>query len=183
MRQTQLHKSPSWVNLLLHILWWWQVVQTRVAVMIQPPFFIFHPLPKSFPLHHPHQLPSQHVHSKHQFDASPLPASPCHPHHHLWTYAHLVHLALPSLMSYPSLMSLTLQTLICRHRLVPPKPSTFGKPLTVPRSMPLRPEIEPHHCYLWKQSQLPSYVIAKHAIPLPCPSHLPRTATVHHQKC
>ena len=31
--------------------------------MIQPPFFIFHPLPKSLPLRHPHQPLSQHVHS------------------------------------------------------------------------------------------------------------------------
>ena len=57
--------------------------------MIQPPFFIFHP--KSFPLCHPHQPLSQHVHSKHQFDASPLPTSPCRPHHCLWIYAHPVH--------------------------------------------------------------------------------------------
>ena len=76
-------------------------------VMIPPPFFIFHPLPKSFPLCHLHQSLSQHVHSKHQFDTSPLPASLCCPHHCLWRYAHLVHPALPSLTSCPSQMSLT----------------------------------------------------------------------------
>ena len=54
-----------------------------MSVTIQPPFFIFHPLPKSFPLHHPHQSFNQHMHSKHQFNASPLPASPCRPHHPL----------------------------------------------------------------------------------------------------
>ena len=112
-------------------------------VMIQPPFFIFHSLPKSFPLCH--QPLSQHVHNKHHFDTSPLPTSPCHPHHHLWIYAHPVHPVPPSLMSYPSQMSLTLWMLTCKHRLVPPKPSTFGKPSTVPRSTPLRPKIEPHH--------------------------------------
>ena len=150
--------------------------------MIQPPFFIFHPLPKSFPLHHPHQSLSQHVHSKHQFDASPLPASPCCPHHHLWIYVHPVHLTPPSLMSCPSQMSPTLQTLTCRPHPVPPKPSTFGKPSTTPRNTPLRPEIEPHHRCPWKKSQLASHVIAKHATPPPRPSHLPRAATVHHQK-
>ena len=150
--------------------------------MIQPPFFIFHPLPKSFPLRHPHQSLSQHVHSKHQFDASPLPTFPCHPHHCLWTYAHPVHLIPPSLTSNPSQTSLTMQTLIYRHRLVPPKPNTFGKPSTVPRSTPLRPEIRPHHCCLWKQNQLLSHVVAKHVTPPPCPSHLPCTTTVHHQK-
>ena len=84
-----------------------------VIVMIQHPFFIFHPLPKSFPLRHPHQSLSQHVHNKHQFDASPLPASPCCPHHRLWIYVHPVHPVLPSLMSYPSQTSPTLQMLIC----------------------------------------------------------------------
>ena len=150
--------------------------------MIQPPFFIFHPLSKSFPLCHPHQSPSQHVHSKHQFNTSPLPASPCHPHHHLWIYACPVHLALPSPISCPSQTSLTLRTLTCRPRLVPPKPSTFGKPSTVPRSTPLRPKTEPHHHCPWKQSHPTSHVVAKHATPLPHPSHLPRAATVHHQK-
>ena len=58
---------------------WWCIEQHHIlrqythSVMIQPPFFIFHPLPKSSPLHHPHQSPSQHVHNKHQFDTSPLP--------------------------------------------------------------------------------------------------------------
>ena len=150
--------------------------------MIQPPFFIFHPLPKSFPLCHPHQSLSQHVHSKHQFDASPLPAFPCRPHHHLWIYAHLVHLAQPSLTSCPSQTSLTLRTLTCTQPQVPPKPSTFGKPSTVPRSTPLRPETEPHHHCPWKQSQPASHVITKHATLLPHPSHLPRAATVYHQK-
>ena len=152
-------------------------------VMIQPPFFIFHPLLfKSLPLRHPHQSLSQHVHNKHQFDASPLPTFPYHPRHHLWIYAHPVHLVPPSLTSCPSQTSLTLWTLTCRPRLVPPKPNTFGKPSTVSRSTPLRPEIEPHHCCPWKQSQLASHIIARHATPLPRPSHLPRTATVHHQK-
>ena len=150
--------------------------------MIQPPFFIFHPLPKSLPLRHPHQPLSQHVHSKHQFDTSPLPTSLCRLHHRLWIYAHLVHLIPPSLTSYPRQTSLTSRTLTCRPRLVPPKPSTFGKPSTVPRSMPLRPEIEPHHCCLWKQSQPASHVVAKHATLPPHLSHLPHTATVHHQK-
>ena len=150
--------------------------------MIQPLFFIFHPLPKSFPPHHPHQSLSQHVHSKHQFDASPLPASPCHLRHCLWIYAHLVHLDPPSLTSYPSQTSPTSRMHTCRHCLVPPKPSTFGKPSTMPRSTPLRPEIEPHHHCLWKQNQLPSHVIAKHATLPPHPSHLPHAATVHHQK-
>ena len=153
-----------------------------IIVMIQPPFLIFHPLPKSLPLRHLHQSLSPHVHSKHQFDASPLPTSPCRPRHHLWRYAHLVHRAPPSLTSCPSQTSLTLRTLTCRPRLVPPKPSTFGKPSTVPRSMPLRPEIEPHHRCLWKQNQPASHVVAKHTTPLPRPSHLPRAATVHHQK-
>ena len=117
------------------------------GVMIQPPFFIFHPLPKSLPLRHPHQPLSQHVHSKHQFDTSPLPTSPCRLHHRLWIYAHLAHLIPPSPTSCPSQTSLTLQTPTCKPRLAPPKPSTFGKPSTMPRSMPLRPEIEPHHRY------------------------------------
>ena len=150
--------------------------------MIQPPFFIFHPLPKPLPLRHPHQPLSQHVHSKHQFDASPLPVFLCHRHHRLWIYAHPVHLAPPSLISCPSQMSLVLRTLTCRHHLVPPKPSTFGKPSTVPRSTPLRPETEPHHRCLWKQNHPASHVVAKHATPPPHPSHLPRVATVHHQK-
>ena len=150
--------------------------------MIQPPFFIFHPLLKSLPLRHPHQSLSQHVHSKHQFDASPLPTSPCRPRHRLWIYAHLVHLAPPSLMSCLSQMSLVSRTLTCIQPPVPPKPSTFGKPSTVLRSTPLRPEIEPHHRCPWKRSHLASHVVAKHATPLPCPSHLPRAATVHHQK-
>ena len=150
--------------------------------MIQPPFFIFHPLPKSFPLCHPHQSLSQHMHSKHQFDASPLPASPCCPHHHLWIYAHPVHLVPPSLMSYPSQTSLISRTLICKRRPVPPKPSTFGKPSIVPRNTPLRLETEPHHRCQWKQSQPTSHVVAKHATPLPHPSHLPHATTVHHQK-
>ena len=150
------------------------------GVVIQPPFFIFHPLLKSLPLCH--QPLSQHVHSKHQFDASPLPTSPCRLHHRLWISAHLVHLAPPSLTLCPRQMSLVSRTLTCRPRLVPPKPSTFGKPSTVPRSMPLRPEIEPHHHCPWKQSQPASHVVAKHVTPLPRPSHLPRAATVHHQK-
>ena len=153
-----------------------------ISVMIQPPFFIFHPLPKSFPLRHPHQPLSQHVHSKHQFDTSPLPASPCCPHHRLWIYAHPVHLVPPSLTSCPSQMSLTSQMLIYTQSPVPPKPSTFGKPSTMPRSTPLRPEIRPHHRCPWKQSQPASHVVAKHTTPLPHPSHLPRAATVHHQK-
>ena len=140
-------------------------------VMIQPPFFIFHPLPKSLPLRH-----------LHQFDASPLPTSPCRPHHRLWIYAHPVHLTPPSLTLCSSQTSLTSRTLTCRPRPVPPKPSTFGKPSTVPRSTPLRLEIEPHHRCPWKQSRPASHVIAKHATPLPRPSHLPRAATVHHQK-
>ena len=150
--------------------------------MIQPPFLNFHPLPKSLPLRHLHQSLSQHVYSKHQFDASPLQASPCHLHHRLWTYAHLAHLAPPSLKLCPSQTSLTSRTLTCRPRLVPPKPSTFGKPSTVPRNTPPRPEIEPHHRCLWKQSHPTSHVVAKHATPLPRQSHLPRAATVHHQK-
>ena len=121
-------------------------------VMIQPPFFIFHPLLKSFPLRHLHQSPNQHVHSKHQFNISPLPASLCHLCHRLWIYAHPAHPTLPLLTSCPSQTSLTSQTLTCRHCLVSPKPSTFGKPSTMPRSMPLRPEIEPHHRCSWKQN-------------------------------
>ena len=66
--------------------------------------------------------------------------------------------------------------------LVPPKPSTFGKPSTMPRSTPPRPEIEPHHCCPWMLSPLARHVIAKHMTPLPHPSHLPCAATVHHQK-
>ena len=157
-------------------------VVVALPVMIQPPFFIFHPLPKSLPLRHPHQPLSQHVHSKHQFDASPLLISPCRPHHCLWIYARPVHLIPPSPTLCPNQMSPVLRTLTCKHCLVSPKPSTFGKPSTMPRSMPLRPEIEPHHRCPWKQSQPASHVIAKHATPPPCPSHLPRTATVHHQK-
>ena len=150
--------------------------------MIQPPFFIFHPLLKSLPLRHPHQPFSQHVHSKHQFDASPLLISLCRLHHRLWIYARPVHLTPPSLTSCPSQTSLTSRTLTCRHCLVPPKPSTSGKPSTVPKSTPLRPEIEPHHRCPWKQSRPASHVVAKHATPLPRPSHLPHAATVHHQK-
>ena len=135
--------------------------------MIQPPFLIFHPLPKLLPLRHLHQSLSQHVHSKHQFDASPLPTSPCRPRHRPWIYAHLVHLILPSPTSCPSQTSLVSRMLTCRHHLVPPKPSTFGKPSTVPRSTPLRPEIEPRRCCPWKQSQPASHVVAKHATPLP----------------
>ena len=150
--------------------------------MIQPPFFIFHPLPKSLPLHHPHQSLSQHMHSKHQFNTSPLPTSLCRVHHRLWIYVHPVHLAPPLLTSYPSQTSLTSRTLTCRPRLVPPKPSTFGKPSTMPRSTPPRQEIEPHHCCPWKQSRPARHVVMKHATPLPHPSHLPRAATVHHQK-
>ena len=150
--------------------------------MIQPPFFIFHPLLKSLPLRHLHQPLSQHVHTKHQFDASPLQAFPCRLHHRLWTYAHLVHRAPPSLTSCPSQTSLILRTRTCIQPPVPPKPSTFGKPSTVPRSMPLRPEIEPHHHCPWKQSQPASHVVAKHVTLPPHPSHLPHTATVHHQK-
>ena len=150
--------------------------------MIQPPFFIFHPLPKSLPLRHPHQPLSQHVHTKHQFDASPLQAFPCRPHHRLWIYARPVRLALPSLTSCPSQASLVSQTLTCIQPPVPPKPNTFGKPSTVPRSTPLRPEIEPHHRCLWMQSHPARHVVTKHATPLPHPSHLPRAATVHHQK-
>ena len=148
--------------------------------MIQPPFFIFHPLLK--PPRHPHQSLSQHVHSKHQFDASPLPAFPCHLHHHLWIYARPAHLVPPSLTLCPSQPSLTSRTLTCRPRPVPPKPSTFGKPSTVPRSTPLRPEIEPHPRCPWKQNHPASHVVAKHATLLPHPSHLPRAAIVHHQK-
>ena len=150
--------------------------------MIQPPFFIFHPLPKSLPLHHPHQPLSQHVHSKHQFDASPLLVSPCRPHHRLWIYARPVHLSPPLPTLCPSQTSLTSRTLTCKPCLVPPKPSTFGRLSTVPRSMPLKPEIESHHRCLWKQSRPASHVVAKHATPLPHPSHLPHTTTVHHQK-
>ena len=152
------------------------------CVMIQPPFFIFHPLPKSLPLHHLHQSLSQHMHSKHQFDTSPLPTSPCRLRHRLWIYAHQAHLIPPSPTSCPSQMSLVSQMLTCRHHLVPPKPSTFGKPSTVPRSTSLRPEIEPHHRCSWKQSRPASHVITKHATPPPHPSHLPCAATVHHQK-
>ena len=150
--------------------------------MIQPPFFIFHPLPKSLPLRHLHQSLSQHVHSKHQFDASPLPVSLYRLHHRLWIYARPVHLIPPSPTLCPRQTSLTSRTLTCRPRPVPPKPSTFGKPSTVPRNTPLRPEIEPHHRCPWKQSHLASHVVAKHVTPLPRPSHLPRAATVHHQK-
>ena len=149
--------------------------------MIQPPFFIF-PLPKSLPLHHPHQPLSQHVHTKHQFDASPLQASLCRLHHRLWIYARPVHLVPPSLTSCPNRTSLILRTLTCIQPPVPPKPSIFGKPSIVPRSTPLRPEIEPHRRCLWKQSHPTSHVVAKHATPLPRPSHLPRAAIVHHQK-
>ena len=140
------------------------------GVMIQPPFFIFHPLPKSLLLRHLHQSLSQHVHSKHQFDTSPLPISPCRLHHRLWISVHPVHLVPPSLTSCPSQTSLALRTLICRPHPVPPKPSTFGKLSTVPRNTPLRPEIEPHHRCPWKQSQPVNHVVAKHATPLPHPS-------------
>ena len=150
--------------------------------MIQPPFLIFHPLPKPLPLRHPHQPLSQHVHSKHQFDASPLPVSLCRLHHRLWMYAHLVHLVPPSPTSCPGQASLTSRTLTCRPHPVPPKPSTFGKPSTVPRSTPLRPEIEPRRRCPWKQNHPASHVVAKHATPPPHLSHLPRAAIVHHQK-
>ena len=150
--------------------------------MIQPPFFIFHPLPKPLPLRHLHQPLNQHVHTKYQFDASPLQAFPCRLHHRLWIYAHPVHLAPSSLTSCPDQPSLTSRTPTCKPRLVPPKPSTFGKLSTVPRSTPLRPETEPHRRCPWKQSHPASHVVAKHATPLPRPSHLPRAATVHHQK-
>ena len=150
--------------------------------MIQPPFFIFHPLLKSLPLCHPHQPLSPHVHNKHQFDASPLPTSPYRLHHRLWISAHLAHLTPPSLTSCPSQTSLTLQTLTCTQPPVPPKPSTFGRPSIVPRSTPLRPETEPHHRCPWKQNRPASHVVTKHATPLPRPLHLPRAATVHHQK-
>ena len=36
----------------------YQNTQYGIIVMIQPPFFIFHPLTKSSPLCHPHQLSS-----------------------------------------------------------------------------------------------------------------------------
>ena len=153
-----------------------------IVVMIQPPFFIFHPLLQALPLRHLHQSLSQHVHSKHQFDTSPLPTSLCRLHHRLWRYAHLAHPVPLSLTSCPSQPSLTSQTLTCRPRLVPPKPSTFGKPSNEPRSTPPRPEIEPHHRCPWKQSRPTSHVVAKHATPPPRPSHLPHAATVHHQK-
>ena len=150
--------------------------------MILPPFFIFHPLLKPLLLRHLHQPLSQHVHNKHQFDTSPLLTSPCHPHHRLWIYARPVHLVPSSLTSCPSQTSLTSRTPTCRPRLVPPKLSIFGKPSTVPRSTPPRPEIEPHHRCPWTQNHPASHVVAKHATPLPRPSHLPRAATVHHQK-
>ena len=124
--------------------------KTVASVMIQPPFFIFHPLSKPLPLRHLHQPLSQHVHSKHQFNTSPLPTSLCRLHHRLWIYAHPVHLTLPSPTLCPSQTSLASRTLTCRPHLVPPKPSTFGKPSTVPKSTPLRPEIEPHHHCPWK---------------------------------
>ena len=152
------------------------------AVMIQPPFFIFHPLPKILPLCHLHQSLSQHIHRKHQFDASSLPTFLCCLHHCLWIYAHLVHPIPPLLISCPSQMSLTSQMLTCIQPPVPPKPSTFGKPSTVPRSMPQRHKIEPHHCYLWTLSPPAINVVIKHVTPLPCPSHLPCAATAHHQK-
>ena len=161
---------------------WFKFWVHIINVMIQPPFFIFHLHPKSLPLCHPYQPLSQHVHSKHQFNTSPVPVSPCHLHHCLWIYAHPAYLVPPSLTSCPSQMSLTLRTLTCRHCLVPPKPSTFGKPPIVPRSMPLRPEIEPHHRCPWRQSHPASHNVTKHATPLPRPSHLPRAATDHHQK-
>ena len=150
------------------------------AVMIQPPFFIFHH--KSFPLCCPYQPLSQHVHSKHQFDARPLPASPYHLHHRQWIYTHPVPLVSLSLTSCLSQMSPVLRTLTCTQPPVPPKPSTFGKPSTMLRSMPLRPEIEPHHRCQWTKSQPPSHIVAKHVTPPPHPSHLPCAATVHHQK-
>ena len=150
--------------------------------MIQPPFFIFHPLPKSSPLCHPHQSPSQHMHSKHQFVTSPLPTSPYCLHHHLWIYACPVHHTLPSLTSCPSQTSPTSQMHTCIPPPVPPKPSTFGKPSTMPRSTPPRQEIEPcHHCP-WMQNPPASHVVTKYATPPPHPSHLPCATTVHHQK-
>ena len=97
-------------------------------------------------------------------------------------YAHPVHHVPPSLTSCHSQTSLVLWMLTCTQPQVPQKPSTFGKPSTMPRSMPLRSEIEPHHRCQWKQSRPPSHVVAKHATPLPHPSHLPCAATVHHQK-
>ena len=79
------------------------ILQTsKDSVMIQPPFFIFHPLLKPLPLRHPRQSLRQHMHSKHQFDASPLPISPYRLRRRLWIYARLVHLAPPSLTSCPS---------------------------------------------------------------------------------
>ena len=150
--------------------------------MIQPPFFIFHPLPKSLPLRHSHQPLNLHVHSKHQFDSSPLPAFLYRLRHRLWIYAHPVHLAPPSPTLCPSQTFLTSRTLTCRPRPVPPRPSTFGKPSIVPRSTPLRPEIEPRHRCPWKPSHQASHVVAKQATPLPHLSHLPRAAIVHHQK-
>ena len=148
--------------------------------MIQPLFFIFHPLPKSLPLHHLHQSLSQHVHSKHQFNTSPLLASPCRLYHCLWIQTHPAHHVPPSLTSCPRQMSLTSQTLTYRYRPVPPKPSTFGKPSTMPRSMPQRHEKHCHH-YLWPLSPPASHAVAKHMTLLPHPSHLPCAATVHHQ--
>ena len=117
------------------------------------------------------------MYSKHQFDASPLPASPCRLHHCLWIYAHPVHLVPPSLTSCPSQMSLVSRTLTCIQPPVSPKPSTFGKPSTMPR----RHEINPH-CCPWMLSPLTSYVVTKHTTPPPHPSHLPCATTVHHKK-
>ena len=150
--------------------------------MIQPPFFIFHPLPKSLPLCHPHQSLSQHMHCKHQFDTSPLQASLYHLHHHLWIYAHPVHLAPSSLTSCLSQTSLTSRTLTYIQPPVPPKPSTFGKSSSMLRNMPQRHKTEPPHCCPWMLSPLPSHVIVKHATPPPHPSHLPCTIACHPQK-
>ena len=95
-------------------------------VMIQPPFFIFHPLPKSLPLRHPYKPLSQHMHTKHQFDASPLQAFPYHPRHRLWIYAHPVHLVPPSLTSCPS------QT-VTIHQLIFPFPPPLDHPVHSPQ--------------------------------------------------
>ena len=105
----------------------WQIYYPRhdegdtCNVMIQPPFFIFHPLLKSLPLRHPHQPLSQHVHSRHQFDTSPLPTSPCHPHHRLWIY--VLRSGLPRAPTFFSLA-----------------PSILSHPLShLPPSFPLSP--------------------------------------------
>ena len=50
-----------------------------MGVMIQPPFFSFHPLPKSLLLRYPHQSPSQHVHSVRRAYALPSEMSAASP--------------------------------------------------------------------------------------------------------